>query len=210
MRVRRHRVILGHAGSCWGMPSFRSVDDYVASFPDEVRHELEAVRHTIREALPGCEDRISYDIALVTLDGRGLFYFAGWKKHLSLYPVPELDEGYGGRRGAVPVGREHAELRRHSRSRSTWCAASPCCTRDERRPSRSAAWLVAQRHRAGAELLPADELQVECCESPANSVGAVAGQPGMHDELVLVDQAHLGQRQRELTPPGTAPSPAAA
>ena len=71
---------------------YASVDEYVATFPTDVQERLEEVRRTVREALPGSGEAISYHIPMVTLDGRGLFYFAGWKKHLSLYPLPELDD----------------------------------------------------------------------------------------------------------------------
>jgi uncharacterized protein YdhG (YjbR/CyaY superfamily) len=42
--------------------------------------------------VPGAEETISYQIPTVTLEGRYLVYFAGWKKHISIYPVPPLDE----------------------------------------------------------------------------------------------------------------------
>lgn len=66
---------------------FRSVDEYIATFPEPVQLILERVRSTIRKALPGAEEVISYQIPAYRLHGGSVIYFAGWKKHWSLYPV---------------------------------------------------------------------------------------------------------------------------
>jgi uncharacterized protein YdhG (YjbR/CyaY superfamily) len=48
---------------------------------------LQRVRQTIRKAIPGAEETISYKMPTYKLDGRAVLYFAGWKKHYSLYPL---------------------------------------------------------------------------------------------------------------------------
>lgn len=73
------------------MPKPKSVDDYIASFPPEVRGSLETLRTTISSVLPTAEQVIRYDIPTFRLDGRNIVHFAGWKDHLSLYPVVDLD-----------------------------------------------------------------------------------------------------------------------
>ena len=73
---------------------FASIDDYIGSFPQEVRPILEQVRLTIRAAAPGVAETISYDMPTMTLDGRYLVYFAGWKSHISVYPAPAGDDGF--------------------------------------------------------------------------------------------------------------------
>ena len=74
------------------MPTFRTVDEYIASFPEEVRAILEQVRATMREAAPGTDEAISYGIPTFKHEGRYVVYFSGWKQHLSVYPVPPGDE----------------------------------------------------------------------------------------------------------------------
>jgi uncharacterized protein YdhG (YjbR/CyaY superfamily) len=68
-----------------------AVDEYISTFPPDVAAQLEAVRQAIRQAAPDAEERISYGIPTFTLGGRYLVYFAGWKHHISLYPVPDDD-----------------------------------------------------------------------------------------------------------------------
>ena len=70
---------------------FESVDDYIASYPEETQTQLAEVRRTIQEAAPLAEEKISYGMATFTIDGRPLVYFAGWKNHIGLYPVPTGD-----------------------------------------------------------------------------------------------------------------------
>ena len=70
---------------------FATVDEYIGSFPDDVRDILREIRRTIQAAVPDAGERISYGIAAYTLGGRDLVYFAGWKKHISVYPVPTED-----------------------------------------------------------------------------------------------------------------------
>jgi uncharacterized protein YdhG (YjbR/CyaY superfamily) len=65
---------------------FKSVDEYIASQPDATRGVLERVRKTIRKALPGSEEVISYQIPAYKLKGRTVIYFAGWRQHYSVYP----------------------------------------------------------------------------------------------------------------------------
>ncbi|CAN5215290.1 hypothetical protein BH18ACT9_BH18ACT9_21720 [soil metagenome] len=74
---------------------FESVEDYIASFPETVQEVLEEIRATIHQVVPGAGEAISYQIAAVTLDGRPVVHFAGWKHHVSLYPMPEVDDGLG-------------------------------------------------------------------------------------------------------------------
>jgi uncharacterized protein YdhG (YjbR/CyaY superfamily) len=66
---------------------FRSVDEYIAGRPEQVQAILQRVRSTIRKAVPGAEEVISYQIPAYKLHGGYVVYFAGWKQHYSLYPV---------------------------------------------------------------------------------------------------------------------------
>jgi uncharacterized protein YdhG (YjbR/CyaY superfamily) len=71
---------------------FQSVDDYIGSFPAEVQTILEAARKTIQAAAPDLQESISYGITTFSVGGRPVVYLGGWKKHISIYPIPELDE----------------------------------------------------------------------------------------------------------------------
>src|SRR5688500_11345207 len=64
-----------------------AIDDYIASFPPEVRARLAKVRATIRRHAPGAEERMSYGIPTYFLDGN-LVHFAAFARHIGLYPGP--------------------------------------------------------------------------------------------------------------------------
>src|SRR5688572_9110308 len=66
---------------------FQSVDEYIATYPEDVQAVLQRVRNAIRKAVPGAEEVISYQIAAYKLRGERVLYFAGWKEHYSLYPA---------------------------------------------------------------------------------------------------------------------------
>jgi uncharacterized protein YdhG (YjbR/CyaY superfamily) len=65
-----------------------SIDAYIAGFPGDVQQVLRQIRSTIRAAAPEAEETISYQIPAFTLHGTYLIYFAGFKKHVSVYPAP--------------------------------------------------------------------------------------------------------------------------
>jgi len=74
-----------------------TVDEYIAGFPPEVAERLTRIREIIVGAVTSGtgeapEEKIRYGIAAVLLDGRYALHFAGWKKHIGLYPVPRFDE----------------------------------------------------------------------------------------------------------------------
>ena len=69
--------------------AFKSVDEYIATHPAGVQATLRRVRSTIRKALPGAEEAISYQIPTYRLHGGYVVYFAGWKQHYSLYPASD-------------------------------------------------------------------------------------------------------------------------
>jgi uncharacterized protein YdhG (YjbR/CyaY superfamily) len=71
--------------------TYRTVDEYIASFPDDVQEQLQGVRRAMRAAASGTLEAISYGIPTLMLDGRYLMYFAGWKRHISVYPIPAVD-----------------------------------------------------------------------------------------------------------------------
>jgi uncharacterized protein YdhG (YjbR/CyaY superfamily) len=88
--------------------AFRSVNEYIASKPKDVRVLLERVRGAIRTAVPAAEEAIAYQMPVYTLDGVPVLYFAAWKHHYSLYPA-----------GDALVAAFRDELARYQRTRGT-------------------------------------------------------------------------------------------
>ena len=73
---------------------FQSMDEYIATFPEETQKILGELRATIKAAVPEAGETISYGIPTFTLNGKYLIYFAGWKKHISIYPIPIGTEAF--------------------------------------------------------------------------------------------------------------------
>ena len=65
---------------------FSSVDEYIATFPEDIQALLEEVRATVKASAPGAQERISYQMPAFALHGN-LVYFAALKKHIGLYPT---------------------------------------------------------------------------------------------------------------------------
>ena len=63
-----------------------TIDEYIAGFPKGVQAVLRKIRATIRAAAPKAEESISYRIPTYKI-GKPLVYFAGFKEHVSIYPV---------------------------------------------------------------------------------------------------------------------------
>lgn len=73
---------------------FESVDEYIASFEGDAKSLLQRVRSAVRQAAPDAEETIRYNVPTYRLNGRSVVHFAGWKEHISLYPVPDGDAAF--------------------------------------------------------------------------------------------------------------------
>ncbi len=69
------------------MANAATVSEYLASVPANARKALREIRATIKKAAPGVTERISYGIPTFEVGGKYLLYMAGYKKHVSIYPV---------------------------------------------------------------------------------------------------------------------------
>jgi uncharacterized protein YdhG (YjbR/CyaY superfamily) len=63
-----------------------SIDEYIATFPEEIQKILEELRATIRASAPDAEEKISYQMPTFALKGN-LVHFAAWKNHIGFYPT---------------------------------------------------------------------------------------------------------------------------
>ena len=68
------------------MPKYDSVDDYMATLPEERRAAMEQLRRTIRAAAPDATEAISYNMPAFRLDGRFFVSYEAYKRHYSLFP----------------------------------------------------------------------------------------------------------------------------
>jgi uncharacterized protein YdhG (YjbR/CyaY superfamily) len=72
-----------------------SIDEYISIFPAEVQDKLKRLRKVIKEAAPGAEEKISYQIPTFALHGN-LVHFAAYKKHMGFYPTSSGIEAFQG------------------------------------------------------------------------------------------------------------------
>ena len=71
-----------------------TIDEYIADFPEGTQAMLEELRATIKSTVPGAGEKISYGIPCITLNEKYVLYFAGYKKHIGVYPVPSASKGF--------------------------------------------------------------------------------------------------------------------
>ncbi len=70
------------------MKKAANVDEYIATFPDEIQVILQQVRTTIKTNAPNAKEAISYGMPAYKLNGYPLVYFAGYKGHVGFYATP--------------------------------------------------------------------------------------------------------------------------
>lgn len=62
-----------------------TIDEYIATFPKDVRVKLQQVREAIKAAAPGAAEVISYSIPAFKLNGM-LVWFGAHTNHIGFYP----------------------------------------------------------------------------------------------------------------------------
>ena len=72
---------------------FKTIDEYIASFPKNVQSILEELRQAIRDSAPNAEEAISYQMPTFKLNGN-LVYFAAFKHHIGFYPRTSAIEAF--------------------------------------------------------------------------------------------------------------------
>lgn len=75
------------------MTAYNTIDEYINTFPEDVRTILNQLRQTIKESAPEAEETINYQIPTFTLHGN-LVHFAAFKDHIGFYPTPTGIEAF--------------------------------------------------------------------------------------------------------------------
>lgn len=74
------------------MPSFKTIDDYIAHQPEEAREKLKELRSIIKEAAPDAVEVLNYKVPSFTLvpDGKRdqQIMMAAYARFIGFYPFP--------------------------------------------------------------------------------------------------------------------------
>lgn len=73
--------------------SFSTIDEYIATFPEDIQKKLQQMRLTIQTVAPQATEKISYQMPTFYLNGN-LVHFAAFKNHIGFYPVPTSIEKF--------------------------------------------------------------------------------------------------------------------
>jgi len=64
----------------------RTIDEYIATFPESIQEILQNIRQAIKESAPQAQEAISYRIPTFKLNGN-LVHFAAFKDHIGFFPT---------------------------------------------------------------------------------------------------------------------------
>lgn len=69
--------------------TFKTIDEYINTFPGNIQKILQEVRKTIKSAALEAKEAISYQIPTYKMNGKNLVHFAAFKNHIGFYPGAE-------------------------------------------------------------------------------------------------------------------------
>jgi uncharacterized protein YdhG (YjbR/CyaY superfamily) len=72
---------------------YKTINEYIQTFPVEIQIILGKLRQTIRKAAPEALEAISYQMPAFKLNGN-MVYFAAFKKHIGFFPTPSGVEAF--------------------------------------------------------------------------------------------------------------------
>ena len=75
--------------------NFKTIDEYIATFPKNVQVILEEFRRAVREAAPNSKETISYQMPAFKQNGI-LVWFAAFKNHVGFFPKVSAIETFKG------------------------------------------------------------------------------------------------------------------
>ena len=67
------------------------VDAYLATLPADRHEPFTTVRARIHASVAGLGETISYKMPAITRHGDVVLFFAAWKHHIGMYPIPPFD-----------------------------------------------------------------------------------------------------------------------
>lgn len=88
---------------------YTTVDEYIASFPEDIQLRLRQIRDTIRAAVPDAVERISYQMPTFALS-RNLVYFAAFTRHIGFYPTASGIQAFADELAAFPLSKGTVRL----------------------------------------------------------------------------------------------------
>jgi len=74
-------------------PHFRTMEEYIRTFPENVQRILQSLRQAIKATAPEAVETISYQIPTFKLKGN-LVHFAAFTNHIGFYPDPSAIEAF--------------------------------------------------------------------------------------------------------------------
>lgn len=74
-------------------PNFKTIDEYIQTFPEHVQKILQEIRNAIKEVAPEAKETINYAMPTFKLNGN-LVHFAAFKNHVGFYPAPSGIEAF--------------------------------------------------------------------------------------------------------------------
>ena len=72
---------------------YKTIDEYIATFPPNIQTLLQQIRATIHKAAPEAEETISYNMPAFKQNGV-LVYFAAFKNHIGFFPTAQGIEAF--------------------------------------------------------------------------------------------------------------------
>lgn len=69
------------------MKTYKSIDEYINSFPKDIQIKLKLIRKTVTGITPEATEKISYGMPTFYLNGN-LVHFAAFKSHIGFFPAP--------------------------------------------------------------------------------------------------------------------------
>ena len=67
------------------LKKYKTVDEYISSFPQDKKNLLSEIRKAIKEAEPDAEEVISYNMPAIRMN-QIIVWYAAFKNHIGLYP----------------------------------------------------------------------------------------------------------------------------